>query len=68
MKKYFLQTIFLLASLAAFAQDEEENSAAYKFGEKYAIEIIIAVIVLLVVIIWAIVRKKKKSPPPPPPH
>ncbi|MBS1921054.1 MAG: hypothetical protein JST17_12455 [Bacteroidetes bacterium] len=68
MKKFFLQAFLLFCSFAAFAQDEEENSAAYKFGEKYAIEIIIAVIVLIVVIIWAIVRKKKKNSPPPPPR
>ncbi|HVT83741.1 MAG TPA: DUF6479 family protein [Chitinophagaceae bacterium] len=68
MKKIFLQLLLLFTSIAAFAQDNEEKSAAYKFGEKYAIEIIIAVIVLIVVIIWAIRRKKNQPPPPPPPQ
>lgn len=67
MKKYLLQAILLLSSFAVFAQDDEQNSAAYKFGEKYALEIIIAVIILIVVIIWAIVKKRKNNPPPPPP-
>jgi putative copper export protein len=67
MKKYFLQTILLFASVAAFAQDDEQHSAAYNFGEKYAIEIILGVIVLIVLIILAI-RRKKNPPPPPPPQ
>ena len=67
MKKFFLQAILLLTSVAVFAQDGdgEEHSAAYNFGEKYAIPIVIGVIVLIVVIIWAI--RRKKNPPPPPP-
>jgi NADH:ubiquinone oxidoreductase subunit 6 (subunit J) len=66
MKKYLLQAMLLFTSVAAFAQDEEEHSAEYNFGKKYAIEIILGVIVVIVLIIWAV--RKKKNPPPPPPQ
>lgn len=67
MKKIFLQSLLLFTTIAAFAQGEEEHSAAYNFGKKYAIEIILGVIVVIVLIILAI-RRKKNPPPPPPPQ
>lgn len=67
MKKILLPFFFLFTAIAAFAQDDEQNSAAYKFGEKYAIPIILVVVLIIGLIIWAIVRKKKTPPPPPPP-
>lgn len=61
MKKFILPALLLLSSLAVLAQDEE-HSAEYNFGKKYAIPIIIVVILVIVLIIWAIMRKKKKTP------
>ena len=62
MKKFFLPAVMLLVSLAVFAQDEEEHSAEYNFGKKYAIPIVIVVILIIVLIVWAIMRKRKKTP------
>jgi LPXTG-motif cell wall-anchored protein len=61
MKKYFLQSLLLLASITAFAQ-EEEHSAEYKWGEKNALYVIIGVVVLIIVIIYMVRSRKKKAP------
>jgi LPXTG-motif cell wall-anchored protein len=61
MKKYFLQAMLMLVSLATFAQ-EEEHDAAYNFGRKNAVPIIIGVVVVIVLIIWMVMRRKKKTP------
>lgn len=61
MKKYFLQALLLFVSIAAFAQDEEERSAEYKWGEKNAVYVIIGVVIVIVLIIWAVRRRKKGS-------
>jgi LPXTG-motif cell wall-anchored protein len=65
MKKFFLPTLLVLSSFAVFAQeDQEEHSAAYEFGRKNAIPILIGVIILIVLIIgWIRSRKKKNEPP-----
>ena len=65
MKKIFLPALLLLTSLAVFAQeDQEEHSAAYEFGRKNAVPILIGVIVLIVlIIVWIRSRKKKSEPP-----
>ena len=62
MKKYFLQAFLLLSSIAAFAQDDEEHSAAYEFGRKNAIPILLGVIALIVIVIVVIRNRKKKTP------
>jgi LPXTG-motif cell wall-anchored protein len=60
MKKFLLSaTLLLLTAFSLFAQNEEEHSAEYKWGEKNALYVILGVIVLIVLIIWGIRRKKK---------
>ncbi|HYM93153.1 MAG TPA: LPXTG cell wall anchor domain-containing protein [Chitinophagaceae bacterium] len=61
MKKYLLQAILLLTSTAVFAQNNQEHSAAYNWGEKNALYIILGVILVIVVIV-IVARRKKKSP------
>lgn len=70
MKKILIQIVLQLASVSVFAQNADQNDPYYKFGEKYAIPILLGFILLLVLIIWLIVRavkNKRNTPPPPPP-
>ena len=65
MKKIFLPALMLLTSLAVFAQDDDEkHSAAYEFGRKNTVPILIGVVVLIVLIIILIRSRKKKNEPP----
>jgi len=64
MKKFLLQAILLLFAavpIFVFAQDEEEHSAEYQWGERNAVWVILGVIVIIIVVIRA-VRRKKKGP------
>ena len=62
MKKIFLQALLLLTSVAAFAQDQEQHSAEYNWGEKNAVYVIIGVVVLIIVIVYMVRSRKKKVP------
>ena len=64
MKKFLLQAILLLFAavpIFVFAQDYEEHSAEYQWGERNALWVILGVIVIIIVVIRA-ARKKKKGP------
>jgi LPXTG-motif cell wall-anchored protein len=62
MKKYLLSAALLLfTSVGVFAQDEEEHSAEYNWGEKNAIWVILAFIAVIVAVIWAVRRRKRGS-------
>jgi len=63
MKKIFFKALFLFISVAALAQDVDENSSSYKTGYWIGKNIlwIILGIVLLVVLIR--MMKKKNKPP-----
>jgi LPXTG-motif cell wall-anchored protein len=62
MKKLLFQALLLLTSSAIFAQNEEQHSAEYNWGEKNAIYVIIGLVVLIVVIFVWIRNRKKKTP------
>lgn len=60
MKKSLLSATFLLFSfLSVFAQEEEQHSAEYNWGEKNAVWVIIGLVVVIILIVWAVRRKKK---------
>lgn len=60
MKKYLLPILLLFISFTSLAQNEEQHSAEFNWGEKNAVYVIIGVILVIVlVIIWLIKRKKK---------
>ena len=64
MKKFLLQAIlplFAAVPIFVFAQDIDEHSAEYQWGERNALWVILAVIVIIIVVIRA-VRRKKKGP------
>ena len=64
MKKLISSILLLFLSIASFAQDEEEHSEAFNWGERNAVPVIIGVIVVIVVVI-ILVRRRKKGPPKP---
>jgi len=59
MKKYFLQAALLVASMAAFGQNDE-NSSGYKAGYwigQHLQWIIVGII--LIIVLWVLLKKKK---------
>ena len=61
MKKFLLTLLPLLTSIFLFAQDQEDHSAEYNWGEKNALWVIIGVAIVIILIIVWFVRRKKKS-------
>lgn len=59
MKKFISSLLLLFASIAVFAQDEEEHSDAYNWGERNAIPVLVGVIVVIILVIWLVRRNKK---------
>lgn len=60
MKKSLLSAaLFLLTCISIFAQDGEEHSAEYNWGERNALWVILGVVVVIILIIVAVRRRKK---------
>ncbi|MBK5273002.1 MAG: hypothetical protein JJE22_18535 [Bacteroidia bacterium] len=59
MKKFISSLALLFISIAVFAQDEEEHSAEYQWGERNAVPVIIGVIVVIILVIWLVRRNRK---------
>ena len=59
MKKFISSILLLFISIVTFAQDEEQHSAEYNWGEENAIPVIIGVIVVIILVVWLIRRNRK---------
>jgi LPXTG-motif cell wall-anchored protein len=60
MKKSLLSAaLFLFACISIFAQDEEEHSAEYNWGERNALWVVLGVVIVIVLIIVVVRRRKK---------
>lgn len=62
MKKYLLPILLLFISFTSLAQNEEQHSAEFNWGEKNAVYVIIGVILVIVLVIIWLVKRKKKPP------
>jgi LPXTG-motif cell wall-anchored protein len=60
MKKSLLSAALLLFTcLSLLAQDEEEHSAEYTWGERNALWVVLGVIIVIVLIVVVVRRRKK---------